>query len=96
LIAIDQARAIPILLVTMARSMGSKSADFRTSSARFHKSVIGGLASLGSFAHPAPQVSQSSPSDALKSDWSRIGRDMDRMIQREHGRIQKAKKSGSR
>jgi hypothetical protein len=63
----------------------------------FGSSFVAGLASLGTFSHSHQRVypAHSSVSSALKSDWSRIGRDMERVIDRENARIEKAKKSGT-
>jgi hypothetical protein len=72
----------------------------RASSGRaraFGSSFVAGLASLGSFAHPHERArpADSSSLAALRGDWSRIGRDMGRVIERENARIEKTKKSGT-
>ena len=63
----------------------------------FGNSFVAGLASLGSFAHSHERAhpADSSSLAALQGDWSRIGRDMKRVIERENARIEKAKKSRS-
>jgi hypothetical protein len=63
----------------------------------FGGSFVAGLASLGSFAHSHERAYPADASSlaALQGDWSRIGRDMRRVIERENARIEKAKKSRS-
>jgi hypothetical protein len=60
----------------------------------FGAGLVTGVASLTSFAHPVsvPRYPHRSPADALRGDWSRIGRDMQRVVEQENANIEKNKK----
>jgi hypothetical protein len=59
----------------------------------FSTGFVTGVASLTSFAHPAsvPRYPHRSPAEALRSDWSRIGGDMKKVVERENARVEKSK-----
>jgi hypothetical protein len=60
----------------------------------FGAGLVTGVASLTSFAHPAsvPHYPHRSSAEALRGDWSRIGGDMKRVVERENARVEKSKK----